>query len=116
MICSILSVAMALMGFVGTMFRITSAIFGIGLASYAPTSPRMKPPAGLKIIAKIIARVIAIAVVAKKYIIVFPPTRPSFLRSPILDAPTTSEQKTIGTMSILISLMNRSPSGFTTAI
>jgi len=32
-------------------------------------------------------------------------TRPSFLRSPIPDAPTTSEQKTKGTMSILMSLM-----------
>lgn len=47
---------------------------------------------------------------------VLPPTRPSFLRLPMLLAPTTSEQNTIGTISILMDLMKRSPSSLITAM
>jgi len=66
MICNMLSVTIALSAFVGTRFKMTSAALGMGLASKTPTCLKMYPPAGLKITANMIARVIAIAVVTRK--------------------------------------------------
>ena len=40
------------------------------------------------------------------------PTRPTFFMSSMLAMPCTTVQKMIGAISILISLMNASPSGF----
>jgi hypothetical protein len=40
------------------------------------------------------------------------PTRPTFFRSPVPAMPCTTTQNTIGAISILISLMKPSPSGF----
>ena len=40
------------------------------------------------------------------------PTRPTFFMSSMLAMPWTTVQKMIGAISILISLMNRSPSHF----
>jgi hypothetical protein len=40
------------------------------------------------------------------------PTRPTFLRSPVPEMPSTTTQKTSGAMTILISLMKPSPRGF----
>ena len=42
----------------------------------------------------------------------FSPTRPTFFISSMLAMPCTMVQKMIGAMSILINLINRSPSGF----
>ena len=53
----------------------------------------------------------AIAVVIKKYINVFPPILPNFLTSPMLAAPTTNEANTSGTMVILMRFKNKVPTG-----
>jgi len=47
-----------------------------------------------------------------KYSSALPPTRPTFFMSPIPAMPVTTVQKMIGPITILMSLMNASPSGF----
>ena len=47
-----------------------------------------------------------------KYSSALPPTRPTFFMSSMPAMPVTTVQKMIGPITILISLMNPSPSGF----
>ena len=54
----------------------------------------------------------ASVVIASKYSKAFSPTRPTFFMSSMLAMPCTTVQKMIGAISILISLMKTSPSGF----
>lgn len=51
-------------------------------------------------------------VTTSKYSSALPPTLPTFFRLPIEEMPVTTVRKTMGPITILTILMNRSPSGF----
>ena len=98
--CSIFPLAMALIGLVGNMLIITWTRLGALLLSKVASVGIATPSPGLKNNAKLIATVIAIAVVNKYSAMDFPPKRPSLAGSLKLQVPQTKEIKTKGTTSI----------------
>ena len=111
-ICSMLSVASELIILVGTMLRNFDNVghrFGLVLSYFFQKRPQLYYKSHNK------ADNNSDGGSNQKINYSFPADTTQFLRSPILEAPTASEANTIGTISILISRIKRSPTGLSAA-